>query len=63
MGHFSEDDQVVQSQPYQCRGTWVRPKRFQPKQLTHEDAVDAVLLIYRSGDTEVVCPICGRYEE
>ena len=61
MGRFTEGDRVGNSHPIKCEGIRVRPKAFKPKELTHEESVEAVMLVYVSGDTEIECPICGRY--
>lgn len=61
MGKYDEEDEVQSTQPYSCSGRLVKAKRFQPKELTHAEAMNAVMIVYKSGDVEVICPICGRY--
>lgn len=62
----SESDRpprAVGSQPFTCYG---RPRRSglfsRGTDPPHTTAEASVLIVYADGQTEVVCPLCGRYE-
>lgn len=61
MGHWTEGDKVMSTRNTVCEGQLIRQKMFGPKVWTHEDSRDAIMLVYQSGDIEIICPICGRY--
>jgi hypothetical protein len=61
VGQYTEGDKVVNSHPFKCGGIIRKTKMFGSKEETHSEQVDAVMLVYASGDTEMVCPICGHY--
>lgn len=55
-------DRVFTTRDAVCRGRWYKPKMFRPQERIHDEDREALMLIYESGNVEILCPVCGRYQ-